>query len=819
MFKSPSHTLSSSLLKVVEHPKEYLADICCHFYDAELWVHRGILLSRCPSAFLQRFIPSVNDKLCYNTDEVCIINISDISSSLFKLLLTYWYTASLPSYPLSERLDAQLDCLEKELDIELIPRPRDKNSVQEVAHLQLLKDLDRMRQDKIGCDVHLSIPAENDTVILIPTHRFILASQSTYFYAMFCTDFCESQNKVVHLTDHFFTPVVIQVILQYLYSETVYTPPPPQLDSVYNSNINTQFSSSSPITLTKIQNLTMKRHTLRVLQLTYAAADYLGQMKTLGYAILHSISRTCDEFKCLCHDCVLLLPSMLSFADKKKDDPLLSPLRAALVILYSDPTHAIEHLWSQKPFAILVHSMVPSAASMMKTLDSSVPLDELHKPSSTLISEISELTYANVTKHNAIHVLHSLHLCFSKLRSADLVPTWSLPTLDLLAPILHSTVTMVSQHFDFYCVEYPILLSCVDGIGCGFSIDFLDFLLKRILDQGIQDANAGIIYQGIVKDLIGRQEIVKNIALDDVLLNARVQCTDYLARRWISVKSMGGFRYLEKATLRQISVDIGIPYRALAKPFDSDLLSLLIFGPITSKRVSNLKPGNDATYPTSSKKNRSTISFSRRRSSGTNRYKTMTQAMMISSSSTTTTSSSSSSSTTASPAALSSRPRSHSSGVTPSSPFRPAFHSTKTDPSAGYVNYNTLNALSSQPLIHLLSMETESRKCTQKKENTPDYSYQTHELTLDEKLLDALLPMEMIVPVTTSTVTNKKQGKTAFRELKHTKSSLDKTSKWGISIGSGNDPSEDDEEIGSLTTSNSVQKNATLMTPMIGARN
>ncbi|CAO3595538.1 unnamed protein product [Absidia cylindrospora] len=703
-----------------------------------------------------------------------------------------------------------------------------------------------MRQDKIGCDVHLSLPAENDTVILIPTHRFILASQSTYFYAMFCTDFCESQNKVVHLTDHFFTPMVIQVILQYLYSETVYTPPPPQLDSVYNNSVTTQFSSSSPITLTKIQKLTMKRHTLRVLQLTFAAADYLGQIKTLGYAVLHSIARTCDGFKCLCHDCVLLLPSMLSFADKKKDDPLLSPLRAALVTLYSDPTHAIEHLWSQKPFAILVHSMVPSAASMMKTLDSSVPLDALHKPSSTLISEISELTYANVTKHNAIHVLHSLHLCFSKLRSADLVPTWSLPTLDLLAPILHSTVTMVSQHFDFYCVEYPILLSCVDGIGCGFSIDFLDFLLKRILDQGIQDANAGIIYQGIVKDLIGRQEIVKNIALDDVLLNARIQCTDYLARRWISVKSLGGFRFLEKATLRQISVDIGIPYRALAKPFDSDLLSLLIFGPITSKRVSNLKSGNDAPYhPTSAKKNKSTISFSRRRSSGTNRYKTMTQAMMVSSSSTTTTTtSSSSSSSSGAPAALSSRPRSHSSGVTPSSPFRPAFHSTKTDPSAGYVNYSTLSSLSSQPLIHLLSMETESRKCIQKIENTPDYSYQTHELTLDEKLLDALLPMEIIVPVTTSTVTSKKQGKAAFSELKHTKSPLEttflhqtsslantsnkkkkknglyrKTSKWGISIGSGTDTSEDDEEIGSLTTSSStIQKKTAMVPPMVELR-
>jgi hypothetical protein len=245
---------------------------------------------------------------------------------------------------------------------------------------------------------------------------------------------------------------------------------------------------------------------------------------------------------------------MLFFTDKKRDDPFLGPLRSALVTLYSDPVHAIEHLWSQKPFALLVHFMVPSAASLMKSLDPSITLDEWHKPRSTLIFEISDLTYANVTKHNAIHVLHSLHLCFSKLRSADLMPTWSLPTLDLLDPILRSTVAMVSNHFDFYCVEYPILVSCVDGIGCGFSIDFLDFLLKRVLDQGIRDSNAGIIYQGIVKDLIGRQETVKNMALDDVLLNARINCTDYLTRRWLSVRSSGGFRYLEKSTMRQLCV-------------------------------------------------------------------------------------------------------------------------------------------------------------------------------------------------------------------------------------------------------------------------
>lgn len=578
MFELPSHTLLSSLHKVASQPKEYLADLCCRFSDAELWVHKGnsrkasnyfvlstkylfllpylaILLSRCPPIFLQHFIPEVLNTHNSTNSQQCIVNMDDrlLSSSLFKVLVDFWYTAGLDAMVLMpSHLHTQLDTLEQEIGVSLLPRSQGGNNdddskacIQQESHTQLLNDLHRMRHDGLGCDIHLSLPPTTENLhnnnLLIPAHRFILASQSTYFYAMFCMDFCESQNKVVHLIDSFFTPTVTQVMLDYLYSESVTIPPPPQLVSHSGA-------------LNKIQKLTMKKHTLRVLQMVFAAADYLGQMKTLGLAVLHEMAQTCDGFKCLCHDCVLLLPSMLFFTDKKRDDPFLGPLRSALVTLYSDPVHAIEHLWSQKPFALLVHFMVPSAASLMKSLDPSITLDEWHKPRSTLIFEISDLTYTNVTKHNAIHVLHSLHLCFSKLRSADLMPTWSLPTLDLLDPILRSTVAMVSNHFDFYCVEYPILVSCVDGIGCGFSIDFLDFLLKRVLDQGIRDSNAGIIYQGIVKDLIGRQETVKNMALDDVLLNARINCTDYLTRRWLSVRSSGGFRYLDKPTMRQLCV-------------------------------------------------------------------------------------------------------------------------------------------------------------------------------------------------------------------------------------------------------------------------
>lgn len=112
---------------------------------------------------------------------------------------------------------------------------------------------------------------------------------------------------------------------------------------------------------------------------------------------------------------------------------------------------------------------------------------------------------------------------------------------------------MVSQNFDFYCTEYPILLSCIDGIGHGFSVDFLEFLLNRILNGGIQDDNAGILYQGIVRDLVGRQQVVKNVAVDGVLVEARQKCVQYLGRRWPQVKAQNGFKKVDKETMRHLA--------------------------------------------------------------------------------------------------------------------------------------------------------------------------------------------------------------------------------------------------------------------------
>ncbi|CAO3630128.1 unnamed protein product [Cunninghamella echinulata] len=233
----------------------------------------------------------------------------------------------------------------------------------------------------------------------------------------------------------------------------------------------------------------------------------------------------------------------------------------------------------------------PSTITTSSTSSSStkpLPLD-------SLLVDLVSMTLACITKHNAIHVLHSIHLCLSKIRSADPFPTWSQPSLAIINAILHHTIAMVSSNFDFYCVEYPILLSCVDGIGGAFSVDFLGFLLKRVLNDGIQDSNAATLYQGIVRDLIGRQEVVKNVAVDGVLTEARQQCADYLSHRWIGVKAQGGFQSIDKDILKMLAEDINVPYRTLSKPLESEFSAIFGFKPKSSSKYKSTTPDISVT--------------------------------------------------------------------------------------------------------------------------------------------------------------------------------------------------------------------------------
>ncbi|KAG2236021.1 hypothetical protein INT48_008113 [Thamnidium elegans] len=593
MFERPTKTLKHSLFNVLENAQEYVADV-------------SLLLTRVPELFINQYIPQLNTK----QESPISLDISVvIPYTTLRQLLRFWYIAdfSAPldeasllssrvsglslkdaSYALQSEVETnirkEIDQLQQKLAVPLLVATDNKSTDNE----QWISDLKKMMDQKIATDVVVNIfnvPSSTKVSttaesVSFPAHRFILASQSPYFYSVFCTEFREASTSSVHMPSDLFSESSLQVILYYFYTDTLILP-----------------------TSTSSNKLNSKKHELRILQKVFTAADFLGHFNTICKAVLVKIAIICHQFKCVCSDCSILLPSMLLFADK--NEKYVPKLRSKLISLYADPLDSLAPLWSQKPFAILVNSMtnintstskpttsttindgaqvisqifnskvtVPSPAVIVPPTDNSSPsLNSFTTTTEpTLITEITDRTFENITKHNSVRVLHSLHLCLSYIRGADPFPTWSQPTLNILNQFLHHTVDMISTSFDYYCVEYPILLSCVDGIGFGFSVDFLGFVLNRVLTDGIHDGNAAILYQGIVRDLGGRQEMVRNVAVDSVLLDARVKCAQYISKRWTWVKEAVN---LSKLNL-YIYIDINVPMRNLTKPMENDFSSTI----------------------------------------------------------------------------------------------------------------------------------------------------------------------------------------------------------------------------------------------------
>ncbi|KAL7325023.1 hypothetical protein PS15p_210123 [Mucor circinelloides] len=671
MFERPTKTLKHSLFNVLENAQDYVADVCFEYpnQNQKIWAHKALLIARVPQVFRNKYMAPLEQQQTAKHEEKPSTITLDISVVIpyttLRQLLRFWYIAEF-SAPLDDasllsshvsgldledassslqsevelNIRREIAALEEKLDVQLIPVPVNGGGGPHADANQWTSDLKRMMDQEICCDVVVSIfnvphGQQITNQVSFPAHRFILASQSPYFYSVFCTEFREASTSSVHMPSDLFSSTALQVILHYFYTDMLILPP----------FVSAGTKKSQP----HIARLNEKKHELRILQKVFGAADFLGHYDTICKAVLIKMSVICHHFKCVCTECAVLLPSMLLFADK--NEKYVSKLRHKLLSLYADPLDSLAPLWSQKPFAILVNSLnsaqtvasnmpsttttagtVNSAASSKSATDSgtqvisqifnnkatsvippppaSAPapasvamatninsLDSTQSLSSSsttttiptpselgLIAELTERTFANISKHNSVRALHSLHLCLSYLRGADPFPTWSQPVLNILNQFLHYTVDMISTNFDYYCVEYPILLSCVDGIGFGFSVDFLGFVLTRVLTEGIHDGNAAILYQGIVRDLGGRQEMVRNVAVDSVLLDARVKCASYLSKRWMAVKAEGGFANIDKEILRLIAEDINVPTKTLTKPLENDFSTMFSFKP---KKTSN----------------------------------------------------------------------------------------------------------------------------------------------------------------------------------------------------------------------------------------
>lgn len=567
---------------------------CLHFLLlVTQWLHCShvaIILARAPQAFITQHLPELlhapaDDKS--NDGRVVVYKHPILPYRALSQLLEFWYTGEIQSVegyeqqeatsPIQSTLslssttssassmtvstdnnDEILRGIREEeqlLGTPLLMMPSCDNSLAAAVNSldQLVADIIRMYKHQLAADVTILLYAgvsssfnntssRSSTISACATtsfavHRCILAAQSGYFHAMFCKEFCEASSPVVYLPSDVFTPDAFQVILDYYYTGCI------QLATRNDNDDEEEDDTPSLQPTHEGHRLTQKILMMRVFQDAFRVAEYLGQYETVCKALMQAMADIVKQYKCTCRDCAALLPSMLWFADRNVPD-----LRAHIISLYTDPTYALATLWPATTFGVLIESKPALATELVERMKST-----------------------NIKKQTAIQVLEALHLCLARVRN---------PTVREIVDkqLVSYTVQMISDNFEFYCVEYPILLSCVDGIAVG-SVDFLEFLLMQVVQHGINERNAGGLYQGIVGDLIGRhQEMDVDSVVDNVLMDARQQCIDYIAKHWSSIKSQGGFRGVDKEMMRRLSEDLDVSYRTLTKhTLDAEIASLFSF--------------------------------------------------------------------------------------------------------------------------------------------------------------------------------------------------------------------------------------------------
>ncbi|KAI9478537.1 MAG: hypothetical protein EXX96DRAFT_525142 [Benjaminiella poitrasii] len=564
-------TLKQSLADVLENPKEYLADVYFEYSNNshKIWAHKAILIVRVPEFFRNQYMPQLKANKSQENEQITSINISDVipCPTMLTELLHVWYLAEFSS----DQAQKDIESLEETLETKLVPITEQR---------QWKNDLKRMMDERISVDVIVDIfqaPPGEQTVFA--AHRFMLASQSPYFHNVLLTkEFTETSMPSVHLSSDIVSPCTLQIILDYIYTETLFLPPLPQQQRQEKYCLNE------------------KRHDLRLLLQVFIAADYLGHQDTICKAVLTRMRVICHQFKCVCPDCLMLLPFMLYFADRhdqRHED--IASLRLELVSLYSSRIESLAPLWSQKPFAILVNENSQHTNQKQHAIGTHNSIMLPGKKTVSVTDEIVQKTWSNITKQNSIRVLHSFHLCLSALRGADPLPTWSQALLTILIDtLLAPTIERVANDFEYYCVDESMLLSCIDG-NAAFSVDFLEFVLKWVLKEDMMnDANAAKLYQAVVRDLCGRQEMSQNVAMDRVLGDARRRCVNYLLNHWMNVKATGGFMTVDLDVLKSISEDIQVPMRMLmnktsteSSKYTSSLSVLFRFIPVRKRSSIN----------------------------------------------------------------------------------------------------------------------------------------------------------------------------------------------------------------------------------------
>lgn len=327
-------------------------------------------------------------------------------------------------------------------------------------------------------------------------HTSILHKESPYFAALFGENFIESNASIVFLPVSIIDSNALESILHYMYTHQITT-----------------------------------AKTVKELCNMYSAADYLG-MEGLCIMLADLLNNLTHRCICYCNTCVTMVPELFGYCRNRaiqlKDERMAVMTQRVINLLANDPEKTLSTYWTSRHMAkVLVQ--LPQDTSQA----------------------LSQKVLHRVNKSNAIE---SLYACFSasnSLSTSDPLLSWSKPLHATLTSVQSRATRIIATNFDYFCCQYPALLSCIDGIT--YSFDFLEYLLLHVLEDQMDCDNVGILYQGIVCDLMSRHAVEYNDHVKHILNVARVMILCYITRRIGDIKQQGGLDQLDTNVLKLLA--------------------------------------------------------------------------------------------------------------------------------------------------------------------------------------------------------------------------------------------------------------------------
>ncbi|KAI7871744.1 hypothetical protein BDF14DRAFT_1758524 [Spinellus fusiger] len=326
-------------------------------------------------------------------------------------------------------------------------------------------------------------------------HKSVLAKHSSYFAAMFDSEFSESRATIVFLPRGMFTLGALDTIMHSMYADELQADTPQLLGDIY------------------------------------FAADYLG-MPVLCRNVADRLETLAHHFTCYCETCQDNVPHILDVCrthgqSQQGDQNMLLLAQAAIKIMTHDPDRTLQTYYTS-----------PSLAEQLSDL----PQVQHH---------LQEKILSRINKSNAIESLYACFVGINTLDAVDRTKDWSAPLHTTLEAVHAMTTQMIATHFRFYCSQYPSLLSCVDGIS--YTPEFLAYLFTEILSQDMEGDKVITFYTGIVRHLMCRHAVQHCERVRTILQAAKETVVNHIAAHVDTLREEHVFDTLNKDLLETLA--------------------------------------------------------------------------------------------------------------------------------------------------------------------------------------------------------------------------------------------------------------------------